>query len=266
MVQEHNRPAAVVWSEGGSGYDFISFAVSDALTHVVQTLWPSSGEHILDVATGTGWTARSIASFKSRVTAVDIADDLLSAARALSSHIEPTINFKLADAEKLPFEDGEFDAVVSTFGVMFAGNHTKAANELSRVCRSGGRIVLATWPPGEDSFIARMFGIVAKHGNMPPPENSPLSWGVPEYVSNLMSGECELNFNPQTTTLFAPSGAAVWEKFLTGFGPVKLLASRLSPDEVAAFKQDFIGLHEEYRVGDQLRIDRKYLLTTAIRY
>jgi ubiquinone/menaquinone biosynthesis C-methylase UbiE len=104
-----------------------------------------AGEHILDVATGTG--CRNVARSGAMVTGVDIAPELLAAAADLSRHIRPPIEFLLGDAEKLPFDDSAFDGVISTFGVMFAIDQAAAAAELGRVCRSGGRLVLATWAP-----------------------------------------------------------------------------------------------------------------------
>ena len=144
MAQKHNQQAAKMWGHGGSAYDFISFGISDALAHATQRMWPEPGEKILDVATGTGWSARNLASLGARVTGIDIADDLLEAARALSAHIDPEISYQHADAEALPFDDASFDGVVSTFGVMFAPNQEQAASELARVCRPGGRLVLTT--------------------------------------------------------------------------------------------------------------------------
>src|SRR5215468_10750191 len=88
-ILEHNRTAASTWSAGGKSYDDVSFAISDALAHAAQRLRPKSGENVLDVATGTGWTARNVARSGAYVTAVDIAAELLAAAQSLSGHITP---------------------------------------------------------------------------------------------------------------------------------------------------------------------------------
>jgi ubiquinone/menaquinone biosynthesis C-methylase UbiE len=98
----------------------ISFGVSDALEHTAQRLVARADEQILDVATGIGWSARNVARAGARVTAIDIAADLLTAVRESSAHVRPPIAFQLADAESLPVADGCFDGVISTFGVMFA--------------------------------------------------------------------------------------------------------------------------------------------------
>lgn len=171
-ILPHHQVAASLWSLGGENYDEISFGVSDALAHAAQRLAPKADEQILDVATGTGWSARNVARAGARVTAVDIAADLLTAARELSAHVRPPIAFQLADAESLPLADGRFDGVISTFGVMFAWNHEKAAAELARVCRKGGRLVLATWT--REGAVAKFFSIVGKHSGAPPPPVSPL--------------------------------------------------------------------------------------------
>ncbi|MGH8430235.1 MAG: class I SAM-dependent methyltransferase, partial [Solimonas sp.] len=145
QVLDHNRATATVWGAGGRGYDDVSFAIADALGHAAQRLASTAGERVLDVATGTGWSARNVARTGAQVTAVDIAPELLEAAQELSALCKPPIDFRLADAEALPFGEGQFDKVISTFGVMFAGDQARAARELGRVCRKDGRLCLATW-------------------------------------------------------------------------------------------------------------------------
>src|SRR5262245_3515244 len=159
QVLAHHEPAAAMWGRGGKGYDEISFAISDALAHAAQRLNARAGERILDVATGTGWSARNVARRGAIVTAVDVSSELLAAA----AHIRPPIEFRLADAEQLPFGDGVFDGVISTFGVMFATNQTTAAAELGRMCRSGGRLSLATWAP--QGAVAEFFQVIAQHSD-----------------------------------------------------------------------------------------------------
>ena len=263
MVQEHNQQAAQMWSHGGRDYDFISFGISDALAHAAQRLWPRPGEKILDVATGTGWSARNLATLGAEVTGIDIADDLLEAARELSAHIDPGISYQHADAEALPFDDASFDAVVSTFGVMFAPNQEQAASELARVCKSKGRIVLTTWGPGD--YAAHFFALVGKHSGAPRPEVSPLEWGRPERVETLLGEHFDLDCSMETTTFFAPDGKSIWGKFSVGFGPIRTLIDGLEKDALAAFRDDFIAFHEGYWSGNGLRIDREYLLTTGVR-
>ncbi|MCA1444134.1 class I SAM-dependent methyltransferase [Ensifer sp. IC4062] len=146
-IQEPNRNAAAIWGAGGRQYDLVSFAISDALAHTVQRLSPKPSDKVLDVATGTGWSARNAARFGAKVAAIDISADLIDAARRLSAGVEPTIDYHVADAENLPFPDESFDKVFSTFGVIFARDHRRAASELTRVCRKGGRLCMSTWSP-----------------------------------------------------------------------------------------------------------------------
>src|SRR5262249_50571494 len=149
-----------------------------------QRLSARAGEEILDVATGTGWSARNVARSGARVTAVDISNELLTAAKELSAHVRPPIAFQPGDAERLPFPDGRFDGVISTFGVIFAQNQQQAANELGRVVRKGGRLALATWAP--DGSVAKFQAIIARHSNAPPRQVSPLEWGDPRHVEELL--------------------------------------------------------------------------------
>src|SRR5215510_9426530 len=93
-VLAHHKPAAAMWGRGGKAYDEVSFVISDALAHAAQRLNARTGEHVLDVATGTGWTARNVARAGARVTAVDISKELLTAAKELSAHIRPPIAFQ----------------------------------------------------------------------------------------------------------------------------------------------------------------------------
>ena len=145
VILAHHQPAATMWGRGGKDYDEVSFAISDALAHAAQRLNARAGERILDVATGTGWSARNVARGGAVVTGVDISPELLAAARDLSGHIRPPIEFRLADAEQLPFDNGAFDGIISTFGVMFAINQVAAAAELGRCAAPA---VAWYWRPG----------------------------------------------------------------------------------------------------------------------
>jgi ubiquinone/menaquinone biosynthesis C-methylase UbiE len=115
----------------------------DALTHVVNRIAPQPGERFLDVATGTGLIARLLSSCGATVTVADFAADLIESAKVLPPHID----FRIADAEALPFENSSFDGVTSTFRVMFVAQPEIAAEEIARVCKKGGRLGLAIWTP-----------------------------------------------------------------------------------------------------------------------
>ena len=165
QILPHNSKAAASWGSGGESYDKVSESIADAIDHVVNRVWPQPGERILDVATGTGWTARRLASRDAKVTGVDIGEGVIAAAK----RIAPAIDFKVGDAEALEFPDQSFDCVTSTFGVMFVSRPEVAAAELARVTRKGGRLGLVTWLPG--SAVEELFQTMRPY--MPPPPATP---------------------------------------------------------------------------------------------
>jgi SAM-dependent methyltransferase len=253
----HNAKVAAAWTRGGRAYDRISFGVSDALAHAAQRLSPRPNERVLDVATGTGWSARNMARLGARVSAVDIAPDLLAAARDLSGHLDPPIEFLDADAEALPFEDRTFDAVISTFGVIFATDHTQAARELARVCRTGGRLALIVWAP--EGAVQEFLGIIGKFNPNPPPDPSPLAWGEPDHAKALLGDAFDLTFEPGVNDHYLGGVEEAWNWYAAGFGPMKALIEALPPDELAAFKQEVDSYHAAYRVPAGLHVKREYV-------
>lgn len=263
-IEQHNARPAALWNSGGAAYDEISRTVGDAIEHCVSRLAPRAGEKILDVATGTGWTARRIAQHGATVTGIDFGADLITAARRFAGQHELEIDFRVADAERLPFVDREFDAVVSTFGVMFTTRPDKAAGELARVCRSGGRLALVTWLP--DSNVFQMF--MAMKPYQPPlatPPPSPFDWGRRERVSELLGRDFDLNFEQGTSQLHVTDGAAAWRMFEAGYGPIASLAASLDPERRQRFERDFIALHDRFRIEGGVTMPRTYLVTTGVR-
>src|SRR5215469_5228948 len=142
-----------------------------------------AGERVLDVAAGNGNASLAAAHRFARVTSTDYVPHLLEkgAARARAEGLE--ISFEVADAENLPFADGAFDVVLSTFGVMFTPEHRRAAQELLRVTRSGGRIGMANWTP--EGFLGELFGVVGSFAAPPPGTRSPMLWGSEPYIVEL---------------------------------------------------------------------------------
>jgi SAM-dependent methyltransferase len=220
-ILPHNERAAATWGSGGRNYDRIMEFGADALAHLVNRLLPQPGERFLDVATGTGLTARLLSSRGATLVGVDFGAGVIEAAKALA----PDIEFRVADAESLPFEDSSFDGITSTFGVMFVAQPEIAAREIARVCKRGGRLGLLTWVP--EGTVTRIFQTMRPYMPPPPanPPPSPFEWGRPERVRELLGDAFELQFEPGTTILRMPDGESVWELFVNGYGPTKTLAA-----------------------------------------
>jgi ubiquinone/menaquinone biosynthesis C-methylase UbiE len=263
-IQAHNERPAAVWSAGGRDYDQISRGIADAIEHCVVRLNPQPGERILDLATGTGWTSRAIARRGATVTGVDIAADLLVAARAKAEAEFLPIQYRLGDAESLPFETGEFDAVVSTFGIMFASRPQAAAEELARVCRKGGQIALTTWAP--DGNLFKMFQVMKRYAPPPPsPAPSPFEWGSTERIQQLLSLTFSLRFEKGISYYREPSAEAAWDTFSKGYGPTRSLAASLDPALRSAFREDFVAFHDGFRAELGICVPREYWLTVGFR-
>ena len=263
-VQQHNQRPAAVWSSGGDAYNEVSEQISSALTHCVRRIAPQPGERILDLATGTGWTSRLLARRGAKVTGADIAADLLAAARERAKDEGLTIAYETGDAEKLPYGDGSFDAVVSTFGVMFASRPEAAAAEMARVCRKGGRLGLATWLP--DSNVFKMFQVMREY--MPPPPSpppSPFAWGSAERVKELLGRDFDLKFEGGTTVYYDRDGNAAWRAFVTGYGPTKALANSLDDERRASLERDFTAFHDRFATPLGIAVPRQCLLTIGTR-
>ncbi len=264
-IEIHNERPAAVWSAGGRHYDAISKGIADALEHCVLRLNPRQGERILDLATGTGWTSRLVARRGSVVVGADIASDLLTAARANAIEERLDIDYQLADAERLPFADGSFDAVVSTFGVMFASRPEKAARELARVCRPGGRLALTTWVA--DGNLAKMFKVMKAYMPAPPipPPPSPFEWGNPDRIRDLLGHAFDLKFERAVSYYREPSADAAWETFSVGYGPTKALAATLDPERRNALRADFTAFHAGFPTPLGICVPREYWLTVGVR-
>lgn len=265
VIQPHNTKVAATWNSGGRHYDGVSATIADSIEHCVIRLAPRAGERVLDVATGTGWTARRVAARGASVVGLDLAADLIEAAKALAAEARLTIDFRVGDAEKLPLDDGSFDAVISTCGVMFVSRPEAAAAELARVCRKGGRLGLTTWTP--DGTIVGFFKVMRQHMPAPPTPAppSPFEWGNPDRVRQLLGSAFDLRFEKGTTVLREPSGEAVWELFVTGFGPTRSLAASLDPAKRDMLKRDFIAYHDGFRNDLGVAMPRDYLVTVGVR-
>jgi SAM-dependent methyltransferase len=266
-VEQHNLKAQAVWNSPAGRYDEISRSIADAIEHAVERLQPKAGEQILDLATGTGWGSRVIAQrFEGvQVTGADIAERMLEHARAVAALQKLDITYQHADAEKLPFPDQSFDAVISTFGVMFVSRPEAAAAELRRVVKQGGRVVLSTWK--DDSNVFNMFGVMRKF--MPPPPQpappSPFAWGKIERLKELLGGSFELEFEAGTNRFRYGSGKQAYDLWVNHYGPARSLASALDDGRRAEFERDMVAWHETFESPLGYEQPRDYVITRAIR-
>jgi len=225
------------------------------------------GMRVLDVACGTGNLALPAARLGASVTGVDIAPNLLEQARETAKRAGLTVQFDEGDAEKLPYEDGSFDAVITMFGAMFAPRPELTAAELKRVCRSGGVIAMANWTP--TGFIGQMFKIVASHVPPPPGVPSPLLWGSEEVVrERLAEGTSSFETSRQSVRFVYPfSPAQTVEQFRVYYGPTYNAFNALDENGQAALYRDMTQhwvTHNEASDGTT-DVPSEYLKVVAVR-
>jgi len=198
-------------------------------------------ELVLDVAAGNGNATLAAARRGCLVTSTDYVASLLDrgAERAKAERFD--VKFEVADVEALPFADASFDAVVSTFGVMFAPDHAKAAAEMARVCRPGGRIGMANWTPG--GFIGQLFKTLGRQ--LPPPAGvqPPSLWGVETHLQTLFGDSAKaITVTPRMFAFRYRSAAHFIDTFRTWYGPVHKAFAALPSDKAAALESDLTDL------------------------
>lgn len=220
--------AAMIWSVGA---------------HLVRAVGAGPGADLTDVGCGTGNVAIQAAEAGARVTGVDLAPEMLERARAAADRAELEITWMEGDAEALPLPDASADAVVSSFGCMFAPRHEVAARELARVLRSGGRMAVSAWTT--DSSVAEFLKTAGAHLPPPPPSaGSPILWGDEGHVREIFAGTgLEISFERGHVEFDFESPEAATEEYLTRFGPLVMARNLLEPegrwqplaDDIAAF-------------------------------
>lgn len=223
-----------------------------------------AGERVLDVACGSGTAALVAARRYCEVTGIDYVDALLERAR-LRAHAEGfDAEFLNADAQELPFPDDSFDAVLSVYGVQFAPDHHRAANELLRVTRPGGRIVLSS--PMPTGWSGDFFAVHAKHNPPPPGVPSPLRWGTEEGLEELLGHATTTIVSRARPALqFWHSAEHAVEVFWRNFGPTIRAAEVLTPDGTDALRDDLAAVFRRYDRSDgpSAVVENTWRLTAA---
>jgi ubiquinone/menaquinone biosynthesis C-methylase UbiE len=225
-----------------------------------------AGSKVLDVAAGNGNCSLAAARRFCDVTSTDYVPALLEDGRRRAEAERLPIAFQQADAEALPFPDESFDAVLSSFGVMFTPNHAQAAHELLRVCRHEGRIGLTNWTPR--GFIGRLFGVVGRHVPPPPGLTPPSRWGLEDHLNDLFRGSASDIRTTYRDFVFRYRSPEHWlEVFRNWYGPVHKAFAGLSPDAQRSLEQDLLGLIEAFnRSGDgTMVVPSEYVEVVVIR-
>jgi ubiquinone/menaquinone biosynthesis C-methylase UbiE len=224
------------WMAGDFGV--VAKTITGAAEEFVARQALPAGTSVLDVATGTGNLAIPLARSGCVVTGVDIATNLLEQADARAQAEKLKIQFDEGDAERLPYADASFDAVVTMFGAMFAPRPELVTSEMARVLKPGGRLAMANWNPG--SFTGAMFKLGAKHVPPPPGIAPSVLWGDEATVRERLEPcftKIETKLVPVVFDMpVSPAGAV--EFFRTYFGPTKMAFSRLDEAGQAAFAKD----------------------------
>ncbi|WP_460157191.1 class I SAM-dependent methyltransferase [Pseudomonas sp. S2_H10] len=217
-------------------------------------------ERVLDVAAGNGNATLAAARRGCQVTSTDYVAALLERGEERARAERLKVSFQVADAEALPFADGSFDAVLSTFGVMFTPDQPKAAAELARVCRPGGRIGLANWTP--EGFVGQMFKTLGQHLPPAPGANPPSRWGTEAWLhEHFDERQFLLQVTRRTFNFRYRSTAHFIDTFRTWYGPVHKAFAALPEDGAKALEADLTELiNRMNRAGDKsLVVPSEYL-------
>ena len=231
------------WSSGD--YALIGTTLQIVGEELCEALDVRAGQRVLDVAAGNGNASLAAARRGCEVMATDYVPALLERARERAQAERLVIEFRQADAEALPFDDASFDAVVSTFGVMFTPDQERAAGELVRTCRHGGKIGLANWTP--EGFIGQLFKTIGRY--VPPPAGvkSPASWGTRGRLSELFEAHAASVTSSQRHFVFRYRTPAHWlDTFRTWYGPVLKAFAALDRVQQQALERDLLALVGEF--------------------
>ncbi|HZN26954.1 MAG TPA: class I SAM-dependent methyltransferase [Burkholderiales bacterium] len=249
VVKARQRAA---WSSGD--YAVVGTTLQIVGEELCEVLDIRSGQRVLDVAAGNGNVSLAAARRGCEVIATDYVAALLERARERAAAERLTMEFREADAEALPFPNSSFDAVVSTFGVMFTPDQERAAAELVRVCRPGGKIGLANWTP--DGFIGQVFKAIGKYVPPAAGTKSPALWGTRARLTELFEPHAASIKSAQRSFAFRYRSPEQWlDIFRTYYGPVLKTFAALAPDAQAGLQRDLLDLIARFnRSGDSTMV------------
>jgi SAM-dependent methyltransferase len=251
------------WSSGDYG------VVGTTLQIVGESLCEAAdvraGERVLDVAAGNGNASLAAARRFATVLSTDYVESLLAQGSARAEAERLPVEFRQADAECLQLPDASFDVVLSSFGVMFTADSSRAAAELLRVCRPGGRIGLASWTP--DGFVGRMFRILGRYVPPAPGVRPPSFWGTEDGLAELFGEGASSIRSERRAFVFRYRSAEHWlSVFRSFYGPMLKTFAAVGKDRQASLERDILALLEEHnRDGSTLVVPSDYLESVIVR-
>ena len=252
------------WSSGD--YAVIGTTLQLMGERLCEAVDVSAGWRVVDVAAGNGNASLAAARRGCDVVATDYVEELLDRARRRAEAEGLPLATEVADAEELPFEDESFDAALSTVGVMFTPDPGRAAGELVRVVRPGGRIGLANWTP--EGYVGQMFRVVGQH--VPPPAGvpSPLEWGTDARIEELLGASCDLEITRRTFSFRHRSPHHFFETFRQFYGPLVQANAVLDEAGRASLREQLVALADSHNRNEtgSLTIDAEYLEVVATRH
>jgi SAM-dependent methyltransferase len=241
-AEEFRRRARATWASGD--WDSFSQLVEPVGGLVLDRIGVEPGMDLLDVGTGSGGNVAIPAALRgATVVGCDVTPELFEHARRRAAAAGVAVEWVEADAQDLPFGDASFDRVTSTFGAMFAPDHVRAAAELVRVCRPGGRIAMTTWV--NDGFAGELFKLTGSFmPPAPPGVQPPPLWGVEEHVEEAFAAaDASATIERETVDFDFPSVEDAVQRYATDFGPFVIARSVLEPqDRWVEFLQAFADL------------------------
>jgi SAM-dependent methyltransferase len=225
---ELRETARATWSAGD--YDAVVNRIWSAGADVVRRVGVSAGDEVLDVACGTGNASIPAAQSGARVTGLDLTPELFADARRRAEEAGVELELVEGDAEELPFADESFDVVLSTFGCMFAPDHRRAAEEIARVLRPGGRIGIAAWTP--TGSIGDFFKTLSEFAPAPPSGfQPPVLWGTRDHVERLFDGTgVAVRFEEGAVEFRFTSADEAVDEYWDRFGPIVMLRRAVEPE------------------------------------
>ncbi|HEY5977548.1 MAG TPA: class I SAM-dependent methyltransferase [Solirubrobacterales bacterium] len=254
-----------IWSKGD--FAMVANLVYHPAEDLAEALELVPDEKALDVACGSGNLAIAAARRTwGGTVGADYVPALLERGRERAAAERLDVEFVEADAQELPFEDGAFDVAMSIYGAMFAPDQPKAAAELLRVVKPGGRIGMANWAP--DGAVGTMFKTISKHAPPPPGVESPLRWGTEEGVRELFGdGISDLRLERRISRQPFRSADHYIDFFRSYFGPTQTAYERVGPDGEQALTDDLRAFLESANTaGDRaLVLEAEYLRVIATR-